>query len=199
VALLCRVEASANSTAVKGNIRPNSQATRILKLWSGLQLPIKYENGPWKARIAMYIFTASDLTRKESRDRSPVTSQGFLTLIPRQVTAFPIFADKLLTVEQSHKHEFQGQNIYHNSSTGPWIALPRAGFRYPTWSVMGKSSRVIKYALTFIVVRLDFDNDFFLDITMGIDMDFGDFTRQLYQSSSPIFTEMSPRPGRFIT
>jgi hypothetical protein len=147
----------------------------------------------------MYIFTASDLTRKESRDRLPITSQGFPTLIPRQVTAFLIFADKLLTVEQSHRHEFQGQNIYQNSSTGLWIALRHAGFRCPTWSVMGKSSRVIKYVLTFIVVRLDFDNDSLLDITMGIDMDFGDFTRQLYQSSSPIFTEMSPRPGPFIT
>jgi hypothetical protein len=58
---------------------------------------------------------------------------------------------------------------------------------------------VIKYVLTFLVVRLDVENDFFLDMAVDIGMDFGDLTRQLYHSNSPIFTEMSPRPGRFVT
>jgi hypothetical protein len=49
------------------------------------------------------------------------------------------------------------------------------------------------YVLTFVLVRLDnlLDNDFSLDMTVSIDMGFGDLTRQLHQSS--------PRPGRLIT
>lgn len=89
---LCRVEASTNSTVVKSNTRPNSQVTKIWKLQSGFQLPSKYENGPWKAGIAMYIFTADDLTRNESRERWSVINQGFPTQIPRQVTIFPVMA-----------------------------------------------------------------------------------------------------------
>lgn len=53
--------------------------------------------------------------------------------------------------------------------------------------------------LTFIIVRLDGGIDAFLDMTVGIDVDFGDSTTQLYQSSSHVFAEMSPRCGIFIT